>query len=159
MEFSLIRNLFPLSQLESLFTLLHRMVYTCRQEIYSRLLIMKEIEKTQIKLLSDRLDLIRHKMANISLTEEAEKYAEFEKEKVALETEIVHLKEVRNKKLSKEAQKLVGMPFKRIITKREQADIGKLKKAVRGLIIVHPMTALGREMGLDGMTGFSKTDF
>ena len=116
---------------------------------------MKEIEKTQIKLLSDRLDLIRHKMANISLTEEAEKYAEFEKEKAALETEIVHLKEVRNKKL----QKLVGMPFKRIITKREQADIGKLKKAVRGLIIVHPMTALGREMGLDGMTGFSKTDF
>ncbi|HBC7186630.1 TPA: DUF2810 domain-containing protein, partial [Morganella morganii] len=29
----------------------------------------------------------------------------------------------------------------------------------RGLIIVHPMTALGREMGLDDMTGFSKTDF
>lgn len=120
---------------------------------------MKEIEKTQIKLLSDRLDLIRHKMANISLTEEAEKYAEFEKEKAALETEIVHLKDVRNKKLSKEAQKLVDMPFKRPITKKEQADIGKLKKAVRGLIIVHPMTALGREMGLDDMTGFSKTDF
>ena len=51
------------------------------------------------------------------------------------------------------------MPFKRPITKKEQADIGKLKKAVRGLIIVHPMTALGREMGLDDMTGFSKTDF
>ncbi|MGL5951937.1 MAG: DUF2810 domain-containing protein, partial [Providencia rustigianii] len=25
--------------------------------------------------------------------------------------------------------------------------------------IVHPMTALGREMELDAMTGFSKTDF
>ncbi|CRL61365.1 YibL family ribosome-associated protein [Proteus vulgaris] len=123
---------------------------------------MKEIEKAKIKLLSDRLDLIRHKMANISLpdeTEKVEKYAEFEKEKVELETEIARLKAVRNNKLSKEAQKLEDMPFKRLITKKEQADIGKLKKTVRGLIIVHPMTALGREMELDGMTGFSKTDF
>lgn len=123
---------------------------------------MKEIEKAKIKLLSDRLDLIRHKMANISLPDEeekAEKYAEFEKEKVELETEIARLKAVRNNKLSKEAQKLEDMPFKRLITKKEQADIGKLKKTVRGLIIVHPMTALGREMELNGMTGFSKTDF
>lgn len=123
---------------------------------------MKEIEKAKIKLLSDRLDLIRHKMANISLPDEAEKaekYVEFEKEKVELETEIARLKAVRNNKLSKEAQKLEDMPFKRLITKKEQADIGKLKKTVRGLIIVHPMTALGREMELDGMTGFSKTDF
>ncbi|MEM8366657.1 YibL family ribosome-associated protein, partial [Morganella morganii] len=86
-------------------------------------------------------------------------YAELEKEKAALETDIARLKEQRSKKLSKEAQKLVDMPFKRSITKKEQADIGKLKKSVRGLIIVHPMTALGREMGLDDMTGFSKTDF
>ena len=120
---------------------------------------MKEIEKAQIKLHSDRLDLIRHKMDNIQLTNDDEKYAELEKEKAALEIEIVRLKEVRHNKLSKEAQKLVDMPFKRAITKKEQADIGKLKKAVRGLIIVHPMTALGREMGLDEMTGFSKTNF
>ena len=120
---------------------------------------MKEIEKAQIKLLSDRLDLIRHKMANMQLIDEAEKYAELEKEKETLEIEIARLKTVRDKKLSKEAQKLVDMPFKRAITKKEQADIGKLKKSVRGLTIVHPMTALGREMGLDNMTGFSKTDF
>ena len=135
------------------------MVYTCRQEIYSRLIKMKEIEKAQIKLLSDRLDLIRRQMTSMQLTSEAEKYAELEKEKAALEIEIVRLKTVRTKKLSKEAQKLADMPFKRSITKKEQADIGKLKKAVRGLIIVHPMTALGREMGLDEMTGFSKADF
>ena len=35
----------------------------------------------------------------------------------------------------------------------------KLKKSVRGLVVVHPMTALGREMGLQEMTGFSKTAF
>ncbi|ENU1228777.1 MULTISPECIES: YibL family ribosome-associated protein [Providencia] len=120
---------------------------------------MKEIEKTQIKLLSDRLDLIRHQMTSMQLTNEAEKYAELEKEKAVLETEIVRLKALRNKKLSKEAQKLEDMPFKRPITKKEQADLGKLKKSVRGLIIVHPMTALGREMELDIMTGFAKHDF
>lgn len=42
---------------------------------------------------------------------------------------------------------------------KEQADMGKLKKSVRGLVVVHPMTALGREMGLQEMTGFSKTAF
>ncbi|MEI9534749.1 YibL family ribosome-associated protein [Moellerella wisconsensis] len=120
---------------------------------------MKEIEKAQIKLLNDRLDLTRHKMASMQLTNETEKYAELEKEKATLEIEIARLKAVRHQKLSKEAQKLVDMPFKRPITKKEQADIGKLKKAVRSLIIVHPLTALGREMGLDDMTGFSKTDF
>lgn len=120
---------------------------------------MKEIEKAEIKRLSDRLDLIRHQMPEMHLINEAEKYAELEKEKAKLEIELVRLKAVLNQKLSKEAQKLMDMPFKRAITKKEQADIGKLKKAVRGLIIVHPMTALGREMELEEMTGFSKTDF
>ena len=49
------------------------------------------------------------------------------------------------------------MPFRRAITKKEQADMGKLKKSVRGLVVVHPMTALGREMGLKEMTGFCPT--
>ena len=59
----------------------------------------------------------------------------------------------------KEAQKLQAMPFRRAITKKEQADMGKLKKSVRGLVVVHPMTELGREMGLKEMTGFCKTAF
>lgn len=32
--------------------------------------------------------------------------------------------------------------------------MGKLKKSVRGTVVVHPMTELGREMGLKEMTGF-----
>lgn len=120
---------------------------------------MKESEKIQIKLLSDRLDLIRHQMASMQLSNEAEKYAELDKEKATLEVEIARLKALRNKKLSKEAKNLVDMPFKRPITKKEQADLGKLKKSVRGLVVVHPMTALGREMELDEMTGFCKSDF
>ncbi|MFW0764729.1 YibL family ribosome-associated protein [Trabulsiella odontotermitis] len=120
---------------------------------------MKEVEKNEIKRLSDRLDAIRHQQADISLVDGAEKYAELEKEKATLETEITRLRGVHSEKLSNEAQKLTKMPFRRAITKKEQADMGKLKKSVRGLVVVHPMTALGREMGLTEMTGFAKTEF
>ena len=120
---------------------------------------MKEVEKNEIKRLSDRLDAIRHQQADLSRVEAADKYAELEKEKATLEAEIARLREVHSQKLSKEAQKLMKMPFQRAITKKEQADMGKLKKSVRGLVVVHPMTALGREMGLQEMTGFSKTAF
>ena len=119
---------------------------------------MKEVEKNEIKRLSDRLDAIRHQQADLSLVEAADKYAELEKEKATLEAEIARLREVHSQKLSKEAQKLMKMPFQRNY-KKEQADMGKLKKSVRGLVVVHPMTALGREMGLQEMTGFSKTAF
>ncbi len=119
----------------------------------------KEIEKNEIKRLSDRLDALRHQQAGLSLVEHAEKYAQNEKEIVTLESEIARLNAVRHQKLSKEAQKLMKMPFRRAITKKEQADMGKLKKSVRGLIVVHPMTALGREMELTEMTGFARTKF
>lgn len=121
--------------------------------------IMKEVEKNEIKRLSDRLDAIRHQQAELSLVDAAEKYAELEKEKTTLETEIARLRDQYSQKLSKEAQKLTQMRYSRPITKKEQADLGKLKKSVRGIIVVHPMTALGREMGLDAMTGFANTEF
>ena len=98
---------------------------------------MKEVEKNEIKRLSDRLDAIRHQQADLSLVEAADKYAELEKEKATLEAEIARLREVHSQKLSKEAQKLMKMPFQRAITKKEQADMGKLKKSVRGLVVVH----------------------
>lgn len=120
---------------------------------------MKEIEKNEIMRLNDLLDALRHKMAALPLMEHAEKYAEMEKEKETLEAEIARLQDVRSQKLSKEAQKLTKLPFRRAITKKEQADMGKLKKSVRGLVVVHPMTALGREMDLEEMTGFAPTPF
>lgn len=49
---------------------------------------MKEVEKNEIKRLSDRLDAIRHQQADLSLVEAADKYAELEKEKATLEAEI-----------------------------------------------------------------------
>ena len=117
------------------------------------------LANAEIKRLSDRLDAIRHQQAELSLVEAADKYAELEKEKATLETEIERLRSVQSQKLSKEAQKLMSLPFRRAITKKEQADMGKLKKSVRGLVVVHPMTALGREMGLKEMTGFARSEF
>ena len=70
---------------------------------------MKEVEKNEIKRLSDRLDLIRHQMAGLSLVDSAEKYAELEKETAKLEAEIERLREVKGQKLSKEAQKLMNI--------------------------------------------------
>ena len=68
---------------------------------------MKEVEKNEIKRLSDRLDAIHHQQADLSLVDAAEKYAELEKEKATIETELVRLREVQGQKLSKEAQKLM----------------------------------------------------
>ncbi len=120
---------------------------------------MKEVEKNEIKRLSDRLDAIRHQMAALPLSEQAEKYAELSAEQAKLEAEIARLQGQRQEKLSKEALKLTKMGFSREITKKEQADMGKLKKSVRGIVVVHPMTALGREMGLKVMTGFAPKQF
>ena len=37
--------------------------------------------------------------------------------------------------------------------------MGALKKSVRGPVVVHPMTALGKEMGLKEMTGYAPKPF
>jgi ribosome-associated protein len=119
---------------------------------------MKEVEKAEIKRLSDMLDALNHKDATVIQAGNAELIDKHEEEKEKLAAEIARLKEVRVKKLSTEAQKLEKL-FSREITKKEQADMGTLKKTVRGIVVVHPMTALGREMGLKAVTGFAKKEF
>lgn len=120
---------------------------------------MKEPVKNEIKRLSDRLDILRHRAASYLESGDAEKLGEAVREQETIEAELAKLRETREQTLSKEAQKLQSMPFKRAITKKEQADMGTLKKKVRGIVVVHPMTALGREMGLKEMTGFARTEF
>lgn len=120
---------------------------------------MKEKEKAEIKLLSDKLDALRHKDATILAQGNGELIAKHEEEKEKLVKEIARLKEVQVSKLSTQAQELSRLPFSREISKKEQADMGTLKKSVRGLIVVHPMTALGREMGLKVVTGYAKKPF
>ncbi len=120
---------------------------------------MKEQEKTEIKQLSDQLDILNRKETTLLASGDAEKLGELLQKKDKLIAEIARLKTLREQKLSLEAQKLLLLPFSRAISKKEQADMGTLKKNVRGLVVVHPMTALGREMGLKEMTGFAKKSF
>lgn len=120
---------------------------------------MKEQEKTEIKRLSDQLDALNRKEPQLMEAGDAEKLGELLKEKETLVNEIERLRNVREQKLSDEARKLQKMPFSRVINKKEQANMGALKKSVRGLVVVHPMTALGRELGLSEMTGYAKKPF
>ena len=120
---------------------------------------MKEQVQAEIKALSDKLDALTRKEPLLLESGEAEKLGELLKEKEKLVLELERLRNVREEKLSKEAQKLKQLPFSRAITKKEQANLGALKKSVRGIVVVHPMTALGREMGLKEMTGFAKNAF
>lgn len=120
---------------------------------------MKEKEKVEIKRLSDLLDALNHKDPRVIQQGNPELIAQHIKEKEKLASEIERLQGVRVEKLSAEAQKLSRLPFSREITKKEQADMGSLKKSARGLIVVHPMTALGREMSLKAVTGYAKKAF
>jgi len=120
---------------------------------------MKEQVQAEIKALSDKLDALNHKEPALLATGDSEKLGELLKEKDKLAAEIERLRGLRAEKLSKEAQQLKKLPFSRAITKKEQANLGALKKSVRGLIVVHPTTALGREMELKEMTGFAKSQF
>ena len=120
---------------------------------------MKDTIKAEIKRLSDQLDSINHKSQPLLESGNVEKLGELMKEKVTIEEELQRLREAHTASLSKEAQKLQKLGFQRAITKKEQADMGALKKRVRGIIVVHPMTALGREMGLETVTGFAREQF
>ncbi|MEY4923134.1 MAG: hypothetical protein RLY17_1851 [Pseudomonadota bacterium] len=116
-------------------------------------------EHAEIKRLSDMLDALKHKDPTVIQQGNLDLIAQHTKEKEKLAAEIQRLKEVRVKNVSAEAQKLAKLLFSRVITKKEQADMGALKKAVRGIVVVHPMTALGREMGLKDVTGYAKKAF
>lgn len=120
---------------------------------------MKEQVQAEIKSLSDKLDALNHKETALLAAGDSEKLGELLKEKDKLTAEIERLRSMRAETLSKEAQQLKKLPFSRVITKKEQANMGALKKRVRGLVVVHPTTALGREMGLKEMTGFARSEF
>ncbi len=47
------------------------------------------------------------------------------------------------------------MPFSREITKAEQADMGKLKKSVKGLVVVRNDEDWGKELRSEVMTGYA----
>lgn len=115
--------------------------------------------KQELQQLHDKLDKFRRKLAAAEQRGDTAIIMQFKREIAAATKRITSIKGQQNRQLDKEGQKVASLAFKRELTKAEQADMGALKKAVKGLVVVHPMTKLGRQMGLEKVTGFAAKAF
>ncbi len=115
--------------------------------------------KEEIQKINNRLDKYRRKLAGAQERGDQAIIAQFKREITTLEKRLAKTKGKQNRQLSSKGKDVKSLPFSRALSKTEQADMGKLKKSVKGLVVVHPMTALGREMGLKEMTGFAPAEF
>jgi ribosome-associated protein len=115
--------------------------------------------KQELQELNDKLDKFRRKLAAAEQRGDTAIIMQFKREITAVTKRIANVKGQQTRQLNKEGGEVRNLPFKRELTKAEQADMGKLKKSVKGLVVIHPMTALGREMGLKVVTGFAPSKF
>lgn len=113
----------------------------------------------EIQQLSNRLDKCKHKLDSAVSRRDQTIILQTEQEIETLTKSLNQLKNKQKYELNKERKSLSDMPFHRELTKEEQADLGKLKKSVKGLIVVHPLTKIGKELRLDAVTGFAPKPF
>jgi ribosome-associated protein len=103
--------------------------------------------KQDLQKLKDHLDKYRRKLTVAEQRNDLLIMAQFKAEIDKTTTKIADLKGRQSLQVGSKAGNIKALAFNRALTKSEQADLGKLKKTVRGLVVVHPMTALGRDMG------------
>ncbi|HAS6349503.1 YibL family ribosome-associated protein [Vibrio sp. IRLE0018] len=115
--------------------------------------------KSDIQQLHNRLDTFQRKLDAARSRGDQEMITKFTDEVDQLSKKLSQLKHKQQYEMNKERKSILDLPFSREITKEEQADIGKLKKRVKGLVIVHPMTKMGKELRLETMTGFAPQAF
>ncbi|WP_375749722.1 YibL family ribosome-associated protein [Vibrio sp. HN007] len=115
--------------------------------------------KTDIQKQQNRLDNCKRKLDAAKSRGDQAMISKFTDEIEQVNKKLNQLKHKQSYDLNKERKSLLDMPFSREITKAEQADMGKLKRSVKGLIVVHPMTKLGKELRLEVMTGFAPKKF
>nr|WP_086940920.1 YibL family ribosome-associated protein [Thaumasiovibrio occultus] len=115
--------------------------------------------KNEIQQLRNRLDACQRKLNAARARGDQVIVTQFTDEIAKIEKKIAHINHKIKFHLGKERKALMDMAFSREITKEEQADLGKLKKSVKGLVIVHPMTKLGKELRLETMTGYAPAKF
>lgn len=115
--------------------------------------------KKEIQDLNNKLDKTRRKLAAAQGRHDQQMVGQTRLEIAALSKQIDSVKNAQANQVGGKSAKIKAMAFNRAITKAEQADMGKLKKAVRGLVVVHPLTALGRELGVTEVTGFAPKAF
>lgn len=109
---------------------------------------MKEVEKNEIKRLSDRLDAIRHQPGRsvagwsrrqICRTGKRESHAGSRNCSPARSSQ----PETQQRSAETDEDAVPACNHQ-----KRASWYGQTEKSVRGLVVVHPMTALGREMGL-----------
>ncbi|MCG9681756.1 YibL family ribosome-associated protein [Vibrio sp. Isolate23] len=115
--------------------------------------------KQELQNLHNRLDKCQRKLDAAKARGDQEMVTKFTDEADKLSKKIHVMKSKQKYDMNKERKSLIDMPFSRAITKEEQADMGKLKRSVKGLIVVHPMTKLGKELRLEVMTGYAPKKF
>lgn len=112
-----------------------------------------------LQTLNNRLDKCRRKLAAAQKREDEAVARQFQREIDRIEKELASTKNLKERQVGSKAQDIKALAFHRVLTKAEQGDMGQLKKAVKGLVVVHPLTAVGREMGVTEVTGFAPKVF
>ncbi len=113
----------------------------------------------EIQQLNNKLDLLRRKLVAAQSRGDELVIQQFERDIAALSKKAASIKGQQSRQNASKAEGLKALPFSRALTKQEQADMGKLKKSVKGLVVVLPITALGKELGLKEITGFAPKKF
>lgn len=115
--------------------------------------------KQELQKQNNRLDKYRNKLEAAKQRNDHEMMNQFKREIDEATQKIATLKDQQGHQMSSKGSSVKALAFNRPLSKAEQADMGKLKKSVRGLVVVHPMTALGREIGVETVTGFAPKKF
>ncbi|MGX9416387.1 YibL family ribosome-associated protein [Vibrio sp. RC27] len=115
--------------------------------------------KQEIQQAKNRLDSCRHKLNAAKSRGDHEMIRKFTDEVDQLEKKVAQVNHKQDFELNKERKALLAMAFSREITKAEQADMGRLKKSVKNLVVVHPTTKLGKALRLEVMTGYAEKKF
>lgn len=115
--------------------------------------------KQELQQLHNRLDNAQRKLDAAKGRGDQSMITKFTDDVDALSKKVNSLRGKQEYNVNQERKSLLDMPFSREITKEEQADLGKLKKSVKDLVIVHPMTKMGKQLRLDAMTGFAPKKF
>jgi ribosome-associated protein len=115
--------------------------------------------KQELQRLTSKLDKSSRKLAAAKKRGDKMIVLQFQVEIEALTKAIASAKNQNDREVSGKGDSIKALAFNRQLTKEEQADMGKLKKSVRGLVVVHPLTALGRELTIEKVTGFAPKKF
>ena len=113
----------------------------------------------ELQQLNNKLDKCQRKLAAAKQRNDQPIVLQFKREIEATTKLIAAMKSQKTQQLSSKGELVKALAFNRVLTKAEQADMGKLKKSVRGIVVVHPLTALGKEVGVDKVTGFAPKPF